>query len=344
MAEEKKETKNSKNLENNSKSVFSSENSKNNSNKENKTENKTQKKENASTEKNKSVDASGIKKNETKENDEFLKTQKEALQTKKERIQQKNEDLIKKILKQDKNKKERRKKGFILLLVLLLLFVIGIGAGVWIYIDYKLSTEGGNLRVSVSIENKDEIISVTPGDTFDLVVKASNSVNFGGDYGDGWSDIYLRYKVSLIVDGVEIKDAVKYDESQNYQDNFIKYVKEVEDTYVNDAGMVIVKQSDGYNYYKGKIANNNVITLIDRIYFDGDVLTEIVGGKSAELVVEVEAIEAVISTIVDRLTWENAPHAWVSYMREQFYEDQNTEQTNNSKINTTKDLIKLKLK
>lgn len=247
---------------------------------------------------------------------------------KQEEIRRKNEELIQKITKLNEEKvlalKQRNKQRFEILIIIaifmLILFVITFG--IFLFLNQVPNISEDYIRVSFSKINKEVFFEesvtgekipkiISPGDKFNLIVATKNSNNPNGDSSDEiWGNIYLRYKIVLVVDGVEHADFIEIEPEVN---SWHRYNKEQENNFTFN-GKPIVSKDDGYYYYKGILGKNQSVTLFDNIKFSGKNITEAVGGKNAELVITIEALDAIENSITNRIYWVDAPQAWVNYM------------------------------
>lgn len=250
-----------------------------------------------------------------------------------ERIKQKNEELIEQVYNQNRKKvdilAERKKEhiNVILTVLLLLLLFATLVAGVFLYLQRITSYDENYIRVSVSMTNKDVFYdtqvdgdpipkSVSPGDTFKLNIVAKNANAITGDAGDNWTNIYVRFRIFLKINGVEYPEFIYIEPDSN---NWEKYNKELEDQYVmtDETGNVgpVVKRDDGYYYCKLILKPNEQVTLIDKLRFSETYITEVVGGNNAVLEVAIEALDASVPQVIkDRTIWFDAPQHWVELM------------------------------
>jgi len=179
------------------------------------------------------------------------------------------------------------------------------------------------VRISVEMTDPDDVfyytgvngeripVKITPGDSFDLQIIARNSKNVLGDTdAPVWNPIYVRFRIWIAIDGVEKQDFVEVNPNSNA---WMRYDREVEETYLNDQGLPLVTIDDGYYYYKGMLQPNQQVTLINQLTFSLDAITEEVAGKSAVLFVQVEVLE---DSFAIGTFWVNAPHQWILWLQE----------------------------
>lgn len=248
-----------------------------------------------------------------------------------ERIARKNEQLMDDVFRYSRQKtkdiaaRKQETVNVVLTVVLFLMLVAVLTMGIYLYLQKVTSYDEDYIRVSVSMTNKDIFYdtevsgdripkSVSPGDKFNLNIIAKNSNNIMGDTDeDIWTSIYVRFKMTLIVNGVEYKDFIYVEPDEEI---WQRYNKEIEDNYLiseNDPTPV-VKEDDGYYYCRLILMPNEEITVIDVLRFSEKNITEVVGGNDAVLKVQIEALESIPNILKNREIWDKAPQDWVLYM------------------------------
>ncbi len=158
--------------------------------------------------------------------------------------------------------------------------------------------------------------NVSPGDTFKLNIVAKNANAITGDAGANWTNIYVRFRIFLKINGVEYPEFIYIEPNS---DNWEKYNKELEDNYTmtDETGNVgpVVKRDDGYYYCRLILKPNEQVTVIDKLRFSEKYITEVVGGNNAVLEVNIEALDASVPQVIkDRTIWFDAPQHWVELM------------------------------
>ncbi len=248
-----------------------------------------------------------------------------------ERIAKKNEQLMDDVFRysrqqtRDKATVKQEAINVVLTVVLFLMLTVVLSLGVYLYLQKVTSYDEDYIRVSVSMTNKDifydtqvsgDLIpkTVSPGDKFKLNVIAKNSNNIMGDTDEeDWTSIYVRFKIALIIDGIERKDFVYVEpDSQIWQ----RYNKEIEDQYPTSENdpRPVVTDDDGYYYCRLILLPNQQVTVIDWLRFSEVYITELVGGHDAVLKIQIEALEAIPNILKNREIWSKAPQDWVLYM------------------------------
>lgn len=267
-----------------------------------------------------------------------------------ERIKQKNEELMEQVFRQNRKKtdeiaeKQKENINVILTILLFLLLIATLVMGVFLYLQKITSYDEDYIRVSVSMTNKDifyethvegDLIpkTVSPGDKFKLNIIAKNANAITGDVGDDWTNIYIRFRLFLKIDGVEYPDFIHIEPNSEYWE---KYNKELEDTYTmtDETGNIgpVVKRDDGYYYCKLILKPNEQVTVIDWLRFSETYITEIVGRSNAVLEVAIEALDATVPQVIkDRTIWYDAPQHWVELMSNPDLYDADAEANNNPK-------------
>ena len=251
-----------------------------------------------------------------------------------ERIARKNEQLMDDVFRYSRQKtkdvaaRKQETVNVVLTVILFLMLVAVLTMGIYLYLQKVTSYDEDYIRVSVSMTNKDIFYdtevsgdripkSVSPGDKFKLNIVARNSNNIMGDTDDDiWTSIYVRFKMTLIVSGVEYKDFIYVEpDTEIWQ----RYNKEIEDNYLiseNDPTPV-VKEDDGYYYCRLILMPNEEVSVIDELRFSEKYITEVVGGNDAVLKVQIEALESIPNILKNREIWDKAPQDWVLYMTDE---------------------------
>ena len=251
-----------------------------------------------------------------------------------ERIARKNEQLMDDVFRYSRQKtkdvaaRKQETVNVVLTVILFLMLVAVLTMGIYLYLQKVTSYDEDYIRVSVSMTNKDIFYdtevsgdripkSVSPGDKFKLNIVARNSNNIMGDTDeDVWTSIYVRFKMTLIVSGVEYKDFIYVEpDTEIWQ----RYNKEIEDNYLiseNDPTPV-VKEDDGYYYCRLILMPNEEVSVIDELRFSEKYITEVVGGNDAVLKVQIEALESIPNILKNREIWDKAPQDWVLYMTDE---------------------------
>ena len=244
---------------------------------------------------------------------------------------QQNQDQIKKLGEQlNQNNKDDddddRKAAFgiwfkrILIIVLILVLLAGIGIAIYFLSRNKDNiTGGGQIKLSTVLsENIDpetgggeqsiKVKEVYPGDKFPVVVAVRNADKFSGDESTEGANIYVRYKIAVVVDGQEYTNIILPVISELEAENWHIYNPEEEkESYV----------WDGYYYHYGSLKPQQSLTLFNEIQFSYENTTNYFGSKKAQIVVSVEAVEANISNIgeEENNAWNTAPRKWIDNMK-----------------------------
>ena len=267
-----------------------------------------------------------------------------------ERIARKNEQLMEDVYRYSRQRIKdivdirRQIITIVITVVLVLMLIAVIALGVFLYIRHTTAYEDQYIRVSVSMTNKEifydtevtgELIpkDVSPGDRFALNIVASNSNSIAGDTDiDDWLTIYVRFKVTLIVNGVEYEDYIYFEPDPEVWE---RYDADVEAGYTNSATdpTPVVKEDDGYYYCRKVLWPNEKVTLINWLRFSETKITEVIGGNDAILKVDIEALEAIPSIVKNREIWSNAPQNWVEYITTTFPDTGEHEEDQQTDIN-----------
>ncbi len=264
-----------------------------------------------------------------------------------EHISRKNERLMEDVYRYNRQRtkdivnQRREVVNIVLTVVLILLLIATITMGVYMYLQKTTQYSKDYIKVSLDMTNKDifydaevsgDLIPkhVSPGDKFKLVVVARNSEKIEGDQPGDWVTIYLRFRITLIINGVEYDNFVYI---QPDSENWEKYDAELEAQYPSSPTdpSPVVKEDDGYYYCRKVLWPNDKVELINWLRFSEKYITEVVGGNDAVLKIQIEALEAIPNIIKNRETWSNAPQHWVEYMTNTYidtgHHDEETEET-----------------
>lgn len=227
------------------------------------------------------------------------------------------DEQLKKLGQQLNQNPNKKKKGSKWIIIILILLVVALGAfAIWYFLQGKSDIEDGNaIRISMDVQ---EIIdgtvsdifkegtTISPGDSFDVVCKARNANNFGGDNVDATDQtpIYIRFKIVLIVDGKEYYDMVT--------PNAVEGLWHTYDKDEEDANYVW----DNYYYYYGKLNYNASVELFNTLTFHFENIPNSFGGKEGQIVITIDAVEANKDIIgVEGGAWESAPKTWSTNMK-----------------------------
>lgn len=227
------------------------------------------------------------------------------------------DDQLKKLGQQLNQNQNKKKKGGRWVIILLILLLVGLAVvAVWYFLQGKANIEeGGTIRISMDLPEEMEGVvgdiykpdnKISPGDKYDVVCRARNANNYGGDSSDvaDQTPIYIRFKVTLIVDNKEYYGMVKPNPVEGFWHTYNKS-EEAED-YV----------WDNYYYYYGKLNYNASVELFDTLTFDFKNIPNEFGGKTGQIVITIEAVEANKDIIgVDGGAWESAPKTWSTNMK-----------------------------
>lgn len=264
-----------------------------------------------------------------------------------EHISRKNERLMEDVYRYNRQRtkdivnQRREVVNIVLTVVLILLLIATITMGVYMYLQKTTKYSKDYIKVSLDMTNKDifydaevsgDLIPkhVSPGDKFKLVVVARNSEKIEGDQPGDWVTIYLRFRITLIINGIEYDNFIYI---QPDSENWEKYDAELEAQYPSSPTdpSPVVKEDDGYYYCRKVLWPNDKVELINWLRFSEKYITEVVGGNDAVLKIQIEALEAIPNIIKNRETWSNAPQHWVEYMTNTYidtgYHDEETEET-----------------
>lgn len=202
-----------------------------------------------------------------------------------------------------KNEKNKDKKKRVLLLLLILAFIVIAGASLLVYFLIKPSEEI-NLQLSISTKVNGEIVGpgteisnkkFVPGDEIPLELnfKISNTSIFGNSN----AKVFARYKISAYVDDTYVAGLF---DPQPVQGNTLN----------------VSKGADNYFYYNEVFqASNNEIVAFRALDFVAEYNNNILNGKTIEISIELEILEANYYAIKD--VWNTAPNEWRNLIKSQ---------------------------
>ncbi len=217
-------------------------------------------------------------------------------------------------LNKNPNKKKKGSKWIIIILILLLIGLAGFA--VWYFLQNKAEIDAGStIRISMDVPQEIEGVvgdiykpdnRISPGDKYDVVCKARNANNFGGDSttAEDQTPIYIRFKVVLVVDGVEYNNMVIPNPVSSMWHIYNKDEESADYVW------------DNYYYYYGKLNYNASVELFNTLTFDFENIPNEFGGKSGQIIITIEAVEANKEIIgVSGGAWESAPKRWSDNMK-----------------------------
>lgn len=207
------------------------------------------------------------------------------------------------------------------IILLILVLLAGIGVAIYFFAKNKSDITGGNqIKLSTKLseeldleegpasENSIYFKKIYPGNKFPVVVGVRNADSYTGDPTDEGENIYIRYKISLIMGGVEYTDVVMPTIDNAVAENWHIYNQEEElESY----------SWDGFYYYYGFLKPQQSLNLFNEIAFSFEKTTNEFGGKSAQIVISVEAIQADIANLGtdESNAWNTAPRRWINNMK-----------------------------
>lgn len=209
----------------------------------------------------------------------------------------------------------------IAIIFLVLLLLGGVAVAIYFFSQNKGDLMGGaQIKLSTQLtENLDPesgsmmdqsiyYKEIYPGNKFPVSVAVRNSDNFSGDIDETGTSIYVRYKIALFVDGVEYHDVILPSLSDIEAENWHIYNPEEE---------VESYKWDGFYYHYGALKPQQSLSLFNEIQFSFEKTTNSFGGKRAEIVVTIEAIQADIANIGtdEANAWNTAPRRWINNMK-----------------------------
>lgn len=224
-------------------------------------------------------------------------------------------------------KGEFSKNMKVIIAIILVIIIIIIMAVFVIFIGRNTSTvmELYDIRISMKIENKSTLSMITetgevvlrklnPGDTLPLRSYACNAESYRGDALSSGTptppQVYVRYKIILILDYKERTDVVAPIFAEDWKDLWYRYNAEDEKEMAGGG----TPYDDGYYYYRQTLPFNGRIQLFNEIQLVGKNLTVDDGGKYGQIQVIVEAIEVRADGELGRERWPSAPRHWVVEM------------------------------
>lgn len=207
------------------------------------------------------------------------------------------------------------------IILLILILLAGVGVAIYFFAKNKSDITGGS-QIKLSTKLSEELDleqgsaseqsiyykKIYPGNKFPIVVGVRNSDVYTGDATDEGENIYIRYKISLILGGVEYTNVVVPTIDNMEAENWHVYNPEEElENYT----------WDGYYYYYGLLKPQQSLALFNEIGFSFENTTNEFGGKSAQIVISVEAIQADIANLGQDETnaWNTAPRRWITNMK-----------------------------
>lgn len=207
----------------------------------------------------------------------------------------------------------------ILISLLVLLLLGGIGVAVYFFTKDPASImQAGTIKLSTQVtENlKDESgdinladIEIFPGEKYSVRCVVSNADKTTGDTNTSeYDNILIRYSITIEVDG------------EKYNNVVVPIITDLSKkswhTYNPDEEAEDYKW-DGYYYYYGSLAKNQRLTLFEEIQFDFHNTLNSFGGKSAQIIIHVEAVHAVVDNlgVEGGDAWNTAPRRWINNMQ-----------------------------
>ena len=226
-------------------------------------------------------------------------------------------------LRSDSRSEDRKEAvgGFVKkLLIILLIVILLAGIGVAIYFFAKNTgsvTSGGVIKLSIAVsENIDNMSpdnpsistsEIYPGDQFGVKCIIRNADSITGDNDTTGQSIFVRFSITLELDGVQYNNIVIPVIPDLAKENWHIYNKEEEvEGYV----------WDGYYYYYGSLIADQSLTLFEEVKFDFHNTTNAFGGRDAKIIINVEAVQADINNIGEEKgdAWNTAPRRWINNM------------------------------
>ena len=221
----------------------------------------------------------------------------------------------------DDDRKENIGKAIKTILIILLILILLGGVGFAVYFFTKnptAVTQGGTIKLSTLVtENlKDESgdvslseIQIYPGERYSVNCVVSNADKTTGDNNTAtYDNIFIRYSITIEIDGEVRNDIVLPIITDLAKASWHTYNPDEEaEGYV----------WDGYYYYYGSLAKNQRLTLFDEIKFDFHNTPNSFGGKSAQIIIHVEAVHAEVDNlgVEGANAWNSAPRRWINNMK-----------------------------
>ena len=221
----------------------------------------------------------------------------------------------------DNDNKERAGKAVKTIAIVLLVMVLlgGIGVAVYFFTKNPVAiTQGGTIKLSTQVtenlqdESGDVNLSdvlVYPGSKYSVRCIVSNADKTTGDSNTAvYDNIFIRYSITLEIDGEKYNNVIL--------PIITNLAKESWHTY-NPDEEVEGYERDGYYYYYGSLAKNQRLTLFEEIEFDLYNTSNDFGGKSAQIVIHVEAVHADVESlgVEGSNAWNTAPRRWINNMK-----------------------------
>ena len=221
----------------------------------------------------------------------------------------------------DDDRKENIGKAIKTILIILLILILLGGVGFAVYFFAKnptAVTQGGTIKLSTVVtenltdESGDVSLSeiqIYPGERYSVNCIVSNSDKTTGDDNTAtYDNIFIRYSITLEIDGEVRNDIVLPIITDLAKSSWHTYNPDEEaEGYV----------WDGYYYYYGSLAKNQRLTLFDEIKFDFHNTPNSFGGKSAQIVIHVEAVHAEVDNlgVEGSNAWNSAPRRWINNIK-----------------------------
>lgn len=233
--------------------------------------------------------------------------------------------LSEQLNRHDDNDDRKEKAGAwikrILIILLILILLGGVGVAIYFFSQNKGNiTNGAQIKLSAYLsENLDPeegsmleqsiyYKEIYPGNKFPVSVAVRNSDNFSGDIDEDGANIYVRYKIALIVDGKEYYDIILPSISDIESKNWHIYSADEESENY---------KWDGYYYHYGYLKPQQSLSLFNEIQFSFEKLDNSFGGKRGQIEVYIEAIQADTANIgtEEGNAWNTAPRRWINNMK-----------------------------
>lgn len=225
----------------------------------------------------------------------------------------------------DRNKNDRDVGGIVKrILIILLVIVLLAGIGIAIYFFTKNPnniTQAGIINLSTKVSENLENVSpntpsisnteIYPGHKFSVNCMVRNSENIDGDNNlSEYDNVFIRYSIVLEIDGKTYNNVIVPIITKLAEENWHNYLNNPDEE-VSDYVW------DGYYYYYGSLAKNQSLTLFEEIQFDFHNTLNEFGGKSARIIINVEAVHASVDNLgVDAgNAWSTAPRRWINNMQ-----------------------------
>ncbi len=210
------------------------------------------------------------------------------------------------------NAKKRKKKSIIWAVIIVVTMFLAFAGGIVYYVLALNDYDDNYVRISVDMSNMNETftstsvsgeqipLTVNPGDEFEVVIITKNSEKIlGDDQTFDWANLYVRFKIELVIDDVVYSDLIEYAPDSNFW------------ICASDDDDNIYDSFDGYYYLAYALEPNQEVQLIDSLKFSEEITREI-GGSNAEILVTIDVVEASVSGVLNRDIWPTSPVEWVS--------------------------------